>query len=65
VTLNTINQTLSVFSVVQVGRIQSKDVIFPDRSKALPSWILESGTAIKLNKANLNGTYMCLLCIVV
>ncbi|XP_052089257.1 uncharacterized protein LOC127725998 [Mytilus californianus] len=41
--------------IVQVGKVQNKDVIFPDKSQSLPSWVTESTTSIKLNKATLGG----------
>ena len=34
----------------------SKDLIFPDRSQMLPTWIMESTTKVRLNNANINGT---------
>ena len=39
----------------------SKDLIFPDRSQMLPTWIMESTTKVKLNYANINGTYKFLI----
>ncbi|CAG2255062.1 unnamed protein product [Mytilus edulis] len=41
--------------IVQVGKVQNKDVIFPDTSQSLPSWVTQSTTKIKLNKATLGS----------
>ena len=59
--INLLPVSYLLFVVVQVGRTMSKDLIFPDRSQMLPSWIMESTTKVKLNKENINGTFNILV----
>lgn len=42
-------------TVIQVGKIGSKEIIAPDMSQASQSWMLESATHIKLPANIFNG----------
>ncbi|XP_076071097.1 adhesion G protein-coupled receptor B1-like [Mytilus galloprovincialis] len=41
--------------VIQLGKIQSTDIVIPDRTKALESWILDSINQISMNRMYFDG----------
>ncbi|CAG2198543.1 unnamed protein product [Mytilus edulis] len=41
--------------VIQLGKIQSTDIVIPDRTKALESWILDSINQISMNRKYFDG----------